>query len=453
MTIQTEEERRELALAVAAVMGQMNGKPAMPEVPRPETEAWPTPMGEAAYHGVAGELIRQTEPHTEADPAALLVQFLIGFGNLVGRNAHCMVGAARHYPNLFGVLVGQSAKGRKGDAWTAIRFVLAAIDEHWAGNRITSGMSSGEGLIWAVRDPIEQQEPLREPKTRRITGYQTVVTDHGVSDKRLMLVESEFASPLKVIGRDGNTLSAVVRDAWDTGTLRTTTKNSPARATGAHISILGHITKAELLRYLTTTEAGNGFANRFLWVCVRRSKLLPEGGELHSVDFAPILRRLDNAVRFARSAGELRRDEEARELWAEVYPRLTRDRPGLFGDVTGRAEAITLRLSLLYALLDCCPQIRVPHLAAALEVWRYCEDSARFIFGDALGDVVADTILEALRCRPEGMTRTDLRDLFDRHKSTSEIARALGVLKTAGLVRCDMDKRTGGRPVERWFAI
>src|SRR5262249_51213837 len=161
-----------------------------------------------------------------------------------------------------------------------IRHILGAVDREWGDARIASGLSSGEGLIWAVRDPIEKLEPIREKK--EIRGYRTVIEDPGVEDKRLLVLEPEFASVLRVLERDGNTLSAVIRDAWDRGDLRTLTKNSPARASGAYISIIGHITLEELRRYLTATEAGNGFANRFLWLCVKRSKTLPEGGNLRS---------------------------------------------------------------------------------------------------------------------------------------------------------------------------
>jgi hypothetical protein len=155
-------------------------------------------------------------------------------------------------------------------------------------------------LIWAVRDQIDGTEPIRAGKEKRVTEYRTVIKDHGVSDKRLMVVEPEFASPLRVSERDGNTLSPLIRQSWDTGRLRVLTKSSPARATGAHISIIGHVTKDELLKYLTDTEAGNGFANRFLWVAVRRSKLLPDGGSLHTVNFAPLIRRLTDALGFAQ---------------------------------------------------------------------------------------------------------------------------------------------------------
>ena len=91
------------------------------------------------------------------------------------------------------------------------------------------------------------------------------------------------------MARDGNTLSAIIRDAWDRGDLRSMTKNSPAVATGALISIVAHITLQELRQELTGTDAANGFANRFLFACVRRSKCLPDGGE---VDLSPLASRL-----------------------------------------------------------------------------------------------------------------------------------------------------------------
>jgi hypothetical protein len=423
-----------------------------PTTIQPVTDTvWPQALRPEAFHGVAGELVETVSPHTEADPAALLVQFLVAFGNVVGRRAHYVAGADQHYPNEFAVLVGASSKGRKGSSWSAIQFVLGMTDADWMNSCVQTGLSSGEGLIWAVRDEITAREPIRTGKERRVTGYQDVVKDPGVSDKRLMVVEPEFASPLRVSERDGNTLSAVVRQAWDTGRLRVLSKNSPARATGAHISIIGHVTKDELLKYLTDTEAGNGFANRFLWAAVKRSKLLPDGGDLHKVDLGPVIRRLATAIEFARTAGEIKRDEEAAELWHDVYPQLSRDRFGLFGAVTSRAEAHTLRLSCLFALLDCSGTVRVPHLAAALEVWRYCEDSCRFIFGDSLGDITADTIRAALRRNPGGLTRTEISKLFDRHKSANEVSRALELLRSQGMAR-PVSRATKGRPVESWIA-
>ena len=111
-------------------------------------------------------------------------------------------------------------------------------------------------------------------------------------------------------------------------------------------------------------------------------------------------------------------------------------------------------MSLIYALLDRQDFIDAPHLRAALACWAYAEESARFIFGDSLGDPIADEILRALRQRPEGMTRNDLLDHFGRNRSSSEIGRALAVLATGNFAFCTKETTKGGpgRPAERWFA-
>ena len=119
-------------------------------------------------------------------------------------------------------------------------------------------------------------------------------------DKRLLVVETELVSAFKVAARDGNTLSPVIRQAWETGTLRTLTRNNPLTATDAHISIIGHIPAEELLRHLTSTEIANGFANRFLWFTVRRSRLLPDGGNFDPAIRAGFVQRVRAAISSAR---------------------------------------------------------------------------------------------------------------------------------------------------------
>jgi hypothetical protein len=409
---------------------------------------WPE-LAPEARHGLAGRFVAAIEPHTEADPVALLIQFMTLFGNVIGRTAHFSVEADRHYLNLFSVLVGESSKGRKGVSLGHSKRPFETVDPDWAEHRIESGLSSGEGLIWAVRDPIEKQERIR-PQGEPLR-YETVLADPGVEDKRLVVCEAEFASVLRVLSRDGNTLSALIRKAWDTGSLSSLTKNTPARATGAHISIVGHVTRHELLHYLTSTEAGNGFGNRFLWCCVRRSKCLPEGGQASSVDLQPLISELGEAIQFARQVEEISRDDEARETWASVYPDLSEGRPGILGSMIARAEAQTMRLACIYALLDRSEIVRREHLLAALALWDFCDASARYIFGEALGNPVADEILDALTSSPEGMTRTEIRNLFSRNKRAKEVGGALTLLLDQNLAEFKKEP-TGGRPTERWFA-
>ena len=409
---------------------------------------WPDPLKSEAFQGLAGEWVRVVEPHTEADPAALLVQFLAAFGNLIGRKPYYRAESDRHFTNLFAVIVGQTAKGRKGTSWGLVKAVLREVDETWAATRISSGLSSGEGLIWSVHDEITafvKNAKGKEPEEQLI--------DPGVNDKRLLVIEGEFARVLQAAERQGNTLSAVLRDSWDTGELSSLTKNSPARATGAHISLLGHITRDELKRLLTDTAAANGFANRFLWVCSKRSKCLPDGGALDLMKLSDLSRRLLDTATFASAGEQLQRDSTARAIWHKVYPELSEGKPGLFGAVTSRAEAQVLRLSCLYALLDRSAVVQAAHLMAALAVWEYCEDSARFIFGSALGDRTADEIMRALRERPKGMTRTEIREYFSKNKPSAEIDRALGLLQEHGRAQVTKEEKERGRPVERWLAV
>ena len=418
--------------------------------PAPVEGPWPDPPDEAAFYGLAGDIVRAIDPHTEADRVAVLLHVLVMFGSVIGRAAHYVVGGGRHYTNLFTVLVGPTSKGRKGTALSDTRRIFALVAKEWVDDRIRSGLSSGEGLIWAVRDPIEKQEAVRV-KGRPTGEYVTVVADHGVVDKRLLIIEEEFASVLRMFQRDGNTLSPVIRQAWDSGKLSTLTKNSPAKASGAHVSIIGHVTRDELRRYFDTTEAGNGFGNRFLWACVRRSKLLPDGGRFEDVDLGGLSRRLAQAITFAKELRALVRDGEAREMWHAVYAELSEGRPGLLGAVVGRAEAQALRLALTYALLDSSATIKPAHLEAALALIEFCEASARHVFGGKLGDAVADEILVNLRRRSEGMTRSELRDLFGRHITAERLTKALSSLVTKDLVRSETET-TPGRSAERWFA-
>jgi hypothetical protein len=394
-------------------------------------------------------LVRIIAPHTEADEHAVLFQFLVAFGNLIGRTAHFTVEGARHGTNLDLVVVGETAKARKGSSWSQVRRLLEMVDPEWAASRIQSGLSSGEGLVWAVRDPIRRPRGTRSRASR--SGETEYVADPGVSDKRLLVHESEFAAPLSMMRREGNTLSPLLRLAWETGDLQALTKNSPAKATGSHISVVGHITQDELVRHLRETEVANGLGNRFLWVSARRSKLLPEGGSLENDVLVGLAERLRLATAFAFGAGEIKRDEGARAFWREIYPELSRGHRGMFGALTSRAEAQTMRLAMIYALLDQSRFIERVHLEAALALWSYCERSCMYIFGDALGDALADQALYALRAHRTGLTRTELRDLFGRHQHAEGIGRALAVLQDSGLATRIVE-HTNGRPAERWMA-
>lgn len=88
----------------------------------------------------------------EADPAALLLQLLTAFGNAIGRGPHKLIESDEHAPNVFVAMVGRTSKARKGTSFGRIRPLMRTVDADWEGRRILSGLNSGEGLVWQVRD-------------------------------------------------------------------------------------------------------------------------------------------------------------------------------------------------------------------------------------------------------------------------------------------------------------
>lgn len=410
----------------------------------PIKSTYPKPPDAAVYAGVLGDYVQAVTPISEADPIAILGQALVMFGNIIGNGPHFKAEQDLHHLNEFIAIVGATSEGRKGVSIGHARQPFQLLDPDWP--RV-SGMSSAEGLIFAVRDPSEKTRTDKE-------SGKAVPEDTGVKDKRLMVEETEFASVVHRMRREANTLSTVLRQAWDSGNLRVLTKHSPLRATGAHISLATHITVEELRKCLSETDAVNGFANRFLWVCARRSKLLPEGGSLDFHTITKFSDRFKKVVRAARKVDQLHRSSKAKALWHEVYSDLTAGQLGLVGKATSRAAPHVMRLACLYALLDHKTVIERRHLESALAFWRYCAASAAHIFGGHVETGPANKILQALRQhRAHGLTRKVLFEKVGQsHWDKEQMEAALRELLDAGLAR-QQKEPTKGRPAERWFAV
>jgi hypothetical protein len=344
-------------------------------------------------------------------------------------------------------MVGNTAQGRKGTSLGRVKQVYNGLDKHHEKECLTSGLASGEGLLYHVRDA-----QYIHKKKKDSNELEEVLIDNGVTDKRLLIVESEFAQVLRLQGRDGNTLSSTIRNLWDTGTAKSLTKNSPIKTTDAHVSIIGHITQDEYRSTLSENEQGNGYANRIANFAVERARFLPFGSEVPRVELARLQDKISDAITFAKSKGQMNFSIEASELWMANYERLETSRFGFLAKITQRAAPYVLRFALIYALLDKSPLIEKTHLEAALAVWQYSEDSSRYIFGERLENLTAEKILTELKEKGEnGLTRTEIRDLFDRHISNDKLNAALAFLLEHRLAE-PRKEATKGKPKEVWFA-
>lgn len=410
----------------------------------PTSEAPPV-LTQAALPGLVGDVVATILPETEADAAALAADMLVSFGSAVGPGPHAFAGGREHPARLNMVLVGATSRGRKGTARAEIDRPFSLADPDWS-TRCLAGLSTGEGLINNLHSEIQRcrsQEFVGESDDGVGAGW-----GHPEPDLRRLVVEPEFARVLGCFHREHNTLSAVLRDIYDSGSVAVLTRGNPLRVDGAHVSIIGHITQEELRRKLSSTEMANGFANRFLYVVTTRSKLLPSGGNLPDQEIARLGDEIRRHLDKARSVGRIVRTPEAEERWHDLYAIMAdADIGGLVGAVTARAEAQVLRLSLTYALMSDEPaRIDLEDLEAAWAMWQYCERSAAAIWGRADGDRDSERLSQALKEAGEnGLSMTEVSALFGRNRTSTHIERMLEKLEQDDKIS-RRQVPTGGRP-------
>lgn len=327
---------------------------------------FPAPLAKEAFHGILGAIAKAVAPLTEADPGAILVQGLTIFGNVASNAAFLELGPKQR-ANLAMILVGETGRGRKGTSLDIARrpFDLA-YPEHsplWL-----PGVASGEAIpAHVIRKAPEQ---------------------------RAIMIETEFGRLLKVMGRDGSTLSQTFRAAWDGSAIGVSrSREEEIVAWDAHhISLIGHITPVELRATLTATDQADGFANRLMFFATRRSRLDPFP-ESPDGAISPYVDELRDAILAAHRYAELKLDAAARDRWEGYYRELdSAPRLGLAGALTARHATQVRRLALIYALADQSPRVTVIHLEAAIAIAEYAKRSVTWAFGDSTGNLHADEL-------------------------------------------------------------
>ena len=415
----TSQEEYERAWQEPAAPDPERAAPAAgPAILPPDgSKCWPAPPADAAYHGLAGELARTLEPATEADPVALLVTMLTLGGAIAGRH-RVLWHAGEHAPNLYTALVGDTSTGRKGTAYATVAAVLNRSHDGWQ-KLLVPGLGSGEALVTRLRTDAD-----------------------GRSEPRAIVLETEMGRMLRVMARDGSTLSAMLRDGWDGSPLGRFLARGGEVVMGHHVAVLAHVTAHDLRDLLRDTDAANGFGNRFCWYAVRRTKLVALPVDPAAIVPDALTRALHKTFAWAQLPGAVHLSPGAEQDWEDRYGILsTRPRYGLLGALTARAEAQIIRLALVYAVMDRSELVTAAHLAAASALWDYAERSALYVFGNQTGNRWADLLRRHLRERGE-LTATHCRDLGI---PAVERQSAIDLLVDLGLATTGT-RRTAGRP-------
>jgi hypothetical protein len=404
----------------------------------------------AALHGLPGEVAVTLAADTGADPAAVLVTFLVLAGNAAGPQPHAWFGGAQHPGRLFAVLVGDAATARKGTALEAVEQLLAEADPEWADGRILYGLQSAEAMVAQVAD--------------------------GGRDCRLMVVETEFARLVATMARTG-TLSAQLRNAWDGRTLQRTGTRVAQRASRAHVSLLAMITPEELLRNHNRLSQAGGLESRLLYVWAAPGRdVSPFAGSPASSGLAE---RVRVVLEWSREAVLDRTDPVSRHLLAargiqpkvaipvspdvaagwptSVKPRLAPPADGMVA-LHSRSEAQVIRLAGVYAMCDQASMITDVHVEAAIATQSYCARSAEVLFGVPVAELPprADPRIAAkvVRCLhdayPEWVSRDELgTGVLHGNVPAATLAAVIGRLAAQHLIE-QQQVQTEGRPREEY---
>lgn len=405
----------------------------------------------ACLYGLVGDVALAGSDNTEANPYAIAAAMLAYLGAALGRGPFMPIGDDWNHARLFLVHVGRSSRGRKGTAKKLIYRInnaVKAIDEFLAPQVHRGGLSTREGLALMIHD-----------------GYKDGKNEvPAITDKRLLVVESEFANILHQSKRDGNTLSAALRDAWDGTSIRPAVKNCRVWASDPHIGFIGDVTPSELRELMHMRELTNGFANRFIFFWAEGDKVLPFPQYTPQDVVEGLAARVAQVLRFAGADRHVDKDmirmefsPEAASLYARLYRGELRDRSA--GEhITGlldRRAPVLLRLAMLFALTDQTNVIALFHINAAMAWVRYWVESVKFIFQSALDEAnaaattdIAQRIITYLAAHGQA-TRTELtKGCFGGHVSKTALDKALDELITASppVIEVETVPRPNGQP-------
>ncbi|PJI96446.1 uncharacterized protein DUF3987 [Acidovorax sp. 69] len=407
----------------------------------------------ACLYGLVGDVARAGSDTTEANPYAIAANFIAFMGCSVGRGPYMPIGNTWHHARMFMLHIGRSGRGRKGDAVSLIGRIehsLKALSKDATPQVHRGGLSSREGLVYLIHD-----------------GYTEGKTEvEAILDKRLLVIESEFANILHQGKREGNTLSTALRDCWDGVSMKPATKSSRLWATDPHIALVGAVTPSELLGLMASRELTNGFANRFLMFWAERTKMLAFPRAARQEDVDALAARVLEVLQFCRAERWADKDKmrvelspDARKRYEVLYHSELNDNSAgeRITALIERRAPMLLRLAMLFALCDLTTMVEVRHINAALAWVRYSVDSIKFVFGSAADEVeVAETnetaqkIVDFLTAHQRVTRKQITVDCFKGHVNKNRIDAALDELLSCNppLVTVQENRSGAGRPTK-----
>ncbi|WP_326945438.1 YfjI family protein [Amycolatopsis sp. NBC_01307] len=406
----------------------------------------------AVFDCYLGGLVESVADYTEGDPVNVLASLLCFAGVHLGQGPHVRAGDDLHPLLVWPLVIGRTNSGRKGAGWSSARRLAVAAAPDFMVTNQRSGLTSGEGLANLFTDTPEESTENDDPAAR---GKRRAGGRLPPGDRRLLVVEPEWAGVMERMRREGNSLSATLRAGWEGGDLSTLAVTARV-APESHVGILGHITPEEFRAKVSASDLAGGTYNRFLPVMVSRARFLPGGQGAPDMLVKGIGAELAERLDQGGQLGAIGFTAAGNELWRRLYVEFGTDT----GDVPAveqfisRAAPYCLRIAAIHTALDGATAIDTRHLLSAAALVRYSIASARTALSN---DQAAAKLLRWIAdAGAAGRSRDEIREGFcHKHKRANDDARRnLVTLVEAGRLVVGKRPAAGkGRPTEVYTAV
>jgi len=389
-----------------------------------QVEQFDLRLSPAVWRGVVADYRDMLECTTEAPDAYHLFTFLTCVGSLIGRRAYINYAGFPLYANLYTAIVGPTGEGRKTTSLRHAERAVKNVDGSW---QILKGISSAEGLLAQLADPWANER-----------GNGGVPDQGGTGDKRLLLCLSELSTLLKKAQQKGvSNIVPLLTECFDCPSeLHLPTRNDPLVVTAPYVSLIAASTPS-WLEDLQDRDILGGFGNRFIYILGQKKKPIPFPDPPNNDLGQKVEAHLCDMLAWLPDEMEVELHESAKHLWRDFY---TRWRSLAWSDevvaaIVQRIPDITLKIALIYALLEKQSVITEEILSAAIEAGGYAVASAQRIFSEfhtSRSSTLEKRVVDVLAKGPQKYG--DLHRAVGGRYSTQELQPVLEALKKAGIL-------------------
>ncbi len=398
---------------------------------------WPV-LHPDSMPGLLGELVNEVCECTEADPATVLIPFLVRFA-AHNNKPFFQMGYEQHRTAVNAAVVSDGLR-------SGYVIVDKILDDLFAG--VGDAPKFMPGPIGSGKDLLSQ---ILDEQLNKESDDDDFEPHQPKGGKRLLVHDKHFALTLERAKKKDSAISYTLKKLFDnySAKLPIHSNENSVQATNAHVNILSYISRADITPLLPFFQGPADFADRFVWALVKRQQRQPLPTCMPEKRMKYFKKKVAELIKSARKLDEVTMTNTAKTLWAKEYPALTMELSGAAGSVLAYSEVHAIRHALNYSVIAGHKKsfIYSDDVIASLALMNFSRESALMLFNGCQRDIIQTKILGALlNAHNNAMSLTEIsNDVFKHNLSSEDIGKALDSLEASKLLQISKNY-TGGAP-------